>query len=241
MPDTITASIIEHPFSNVKPLVNNNSTPPSNSLIHHKEGRSHNYIVLRYQDTVLPPTYGASIASRVLPVSLFRKKEVQIKQCLNVTVGLTKSQVEAAMRLLRLQAYYRFVYPSADQVCGRRKYEFGMRFEPFPGYVPPKRHHWGTSRASFWRAIKVLKDIGLIEVVNRYVLRPHAQISNLYRLDRLIMLLAKYLAERGEHGYPPELRPLLSLPWPDFWPTLRGRFFHIPPPMSGIAGMSPAR
>lgn len=232
MSDSVTASIIEHPFTNVNTPIKSPSVAASPSLIHHKGGEIQRRIIIRLNQDMTPPPYGVSIAAHVLPVSLFRKREDEIKFCLEQTIGLTKSQAEAAMRLLRFQAYYRFCYPSAEQVCGQRKRLPGEGVDSFPGYVPPARHHWGTSRASFWRAISALKQLGLIEVINRYVLRPHAQISNLYRLDRLLLLLAKYLAERGELLLAGGLLPILRLPWPDFWPILQGRFFHIPAAMS---------
>ena len=99
------------------------------------------------------------------------------------------------MRLLRLWAYYGQVYPKESQITE----------DP------------GCSKTTFWRTIRLLQDEGLVHVINRYVVRPHAQISNLYRLDRLILVIARYLAEHGTQFYQDWLRPYLSLPGATFW------------------------
>jgi hypothetical protein len=57
----------------------------------------------------------------------------------------------------------------------------------------------------------------LLTRVNRYVLRPHAQISNLYKLDQLILLIAKYLAEHIARIWPDFLLPMLRLTWQQIW------------------------
>ncbi|GAI35243.1 unnamed protein product, partial [marine sediment metagenome] len=72
---------------------------------------------------------------------------------------LTTAEREVTLRLLRFWAYYGNVYPKASTVAA----------EP------------GCSKATFWRTIALLERLGLMRRINRYVIRPHAQISNLYR------------------------------------------------------------
>lgn len=72
-------------------------------------------------------------------------------------------------------------------------------------------------RATYWRTVRMLEDRGLITVINRYLVREEAQISNLYRLDKLIIVLAKYLAEHGLKFAESWIRPYLMIPWPDIW------------------------
>ena len=77
-------------------------------------------------------------------------------------LGLSTAEREAAFRLLRLYTYYQFVYPKASQICE----------EP------------GCSKRTFWRTVAILVESGFLQVVNRFVLREEAQISNLYVLPR---------------------------------------------------------
>ena len=180
------------------PVKSDNSlvmTTPPNLMIHHKVSLSRNRkLIVSYSNTV-GKHYGVSQARRAITSSLFIKKFDYIRQCLDDVLGLTTAQREVALRLLRLWAYYGYVYPKESQITG----------EP------------GCSKATFWRTVKLLKDLGLVQVINRYVIRPHAQISNLYRLDRLALLLARYLAEHGVHFWEKWLRPALAMPGQQFW------------------------
>jgi len=73
------------------------------------------------------------------------------------------------------------------------------------------------SISTVWRVIARLQDINLVEVVNRFVIRPKAQISNLYRLNGLILMLARFLAEHGIPFTEKWLTPFLTMPARVFW------------------------
>jgi len=139
--------------------------------------------------------YGVSRSQRILTPGLLLKKFDRIRDGLELVVGLTRAQRDVALELLRLWAYYGSVYPKEAHIT-----EDSL-----------------TSKATFWRTIRTLKELGLVRVINRYVMRPHAQISNLYRLDRLVLLLARYLAEHGAHFWEKWLRPALTMPGQQFW------------------------
>lgn len=170
-------------------------TPSSNSMIHHKVSLSRNKkLIVSYSNT-RGNTYGVSRSRRAITSSLFIKKFDYIRNALRDVLGLTSSQREVVLRLLRLWAYYGQVYPKESQMTD----------------MP------GCSKATYWRTVRLLRELGLLQVINRYVIRPHAQISNLYRLDRLALLLARYLAEHGVAFWEKWLRPALTMPGQQFW------------------------
>lgn len=164
-------------------------------MIHHKISLSHNNKLIVSYSKRGGNAYGVSRSRRAITSSLFIKKYDRIWECLRDVLGLTISQREVTIRLLRLWAYYGLVYPKASQVTE----------------LP------GCKRATYWRTIRILKELGQLQVINRYVIRPHAQISNLYRLDRLALLLARYLAEHGTPFWEKWLRPALTIPGQQFW------------------------
>ncbi|MBA7659674.1 hypothetical protein ES703_67661 [subsurface metagenome] len=126
-------------------------------------------------DTILERlTYGVPTERRLLSPGIFNKKFDRIRDYL-VTIDLTPSERQIVLQLLRLYAYYGKVYPKASE------------FSPLPG----------SSIRTFWRAVAKLEELGLVDRINRYL--HHLQISNAYRLDKLILILARWLAE---HGYP---------------------------------------
>ena len=108
----------------------------------------------------------------MLTPSLLIKKHFYILSYLKA-IGLTTAEIPAAFFLLRLYAYYGKVYPKA------------------PNYT----EDFYNSKRSFWRAIAKLEDSGLIDRINRYL--HHLQISNCYRLDKLVLCIIRYLAEHG--------------------------------------------
>ena len=162
-------------FFPVKP--SNNSQLPlfPDSMIHHKVtlprivGNSLVDIVERGKP------YGVSSYYKVLTQGVLNKHFDQIVHCLRDVIGLPTSEREATLALLRFGAYYGDVYPKASQCCS----------EP------------GCSKATFWRAVKHLKDLGLIRTIPRFLIREHAQISNLYLLHKLLLVIPRYLAEHG--------------------------------------------
>lgn len=139
--------------------------------------------------------YGVSSSQRVLTRELFIKKFDQVRDCLRFVLGLTVVQREVTLRLLRYWAYYGKVYPKESTITE----------DP------------GCSKSTFWRTISRLESQGLIEVINRFLVRPHAQTSNLYRLDKLVLLIAKYLAEHLPRIWPEWVMPYILMPWPELW------------------------
>ncbi len=182
-------------FCPVKSTINSQLPLFPDSMIHHKVtlprivGNTLEDIVERGK------RYGVSSSYRVLSPQLFLKQFDRVRDCLEYTLGLTVSQREVALRLLRLWAYYGNVYPKEAQITGQP----------------------GCSKATYWRTIRILESRGLVNVINRFIIRPHAQISNLYRLDRLVLLLARYIAEHGEAFSEAWLQPYLTMPGREFW------------------------
>ena len=127
-----------------------------------------------YNSTVVVKrvTYGVPASRRMLSPSLLLKKHHYIRRYLG-DLGLTIAEKEAAFYLLRLYAYYGMVYPKA------------------PNYT----EDFYCSKRSFWRAVAKLEKAGVIDRLNRYL--HHLQISNCYRLDKLILCLMRYLTEHG--------------------------------------------
>ncbi len=195
MSESATGTILEQPFDNVNTSVNSSSSHDTDSMIHHNVSPYPlSKIIVSYK-TLSSRPYGVSRSRRVISPELLTKKYDYVRDCLKYVLGLTTAQREVTLRLLRYWSYYGQVYPKESQVTS----------EP------------GCSKATFWRTIRYLERAGLVRVVNRYVVRPHAQISNLYRLDRLVVLLARYLAEHIGHVWPDWLDPWFRLTWPEFW------------------------
>lgn len=198
------AITLEQPFLPVKSDVNSTLTKPPDSMIHHKGRGNPLRIVLRDRYNYRDMPYGVSSSHRVLSKGLFLKRFDQVRSCLSDVLALSTCEREATLRLLRLWAYYGKVYPKASQVCS----------EP------------GCSKATFWRTVAYLKDLGLIDVIPRFLIRPHAQISNLYLLKKLIIVIARYLAEHGTAFQEKWLVPYLVMPASLFW---RSHFAALQP------------
>lgn len=185
-------------FEPVKSPINSQLPLIPDSMIHHKVTVSRNNKMIISYSKYQGKAYGVSRSRRVLSPQLLLKKFDYLQRFFYHVLGLTTAQREVALRLLRLWAYYGNVYPKEAQVTE----------EP------------GCSKASYWRTIRLLRDMGLISVTNRYVIRPHAQISNLYRFDKLLLAIARYLAEHGTAFYERWLTPALTMPGKEFWANL---------------------
>lgn len=146
----------------------------------------------------IPAPYGVSSAMRALSPQTLCRRHNLIVHFLKVSLSLTTSQREATLALLRFWTHYGVVYPKESQVTEQP----------------------GCSKATFWRTVAFLKSRGLITVVNRYIVREKAQISNLYLLDNLIKAIAKFLSEHGQHFCEKWLSPIFEMTWRDFWGTL---------------------
>lgn len=195
MPNLITGPSIEHSFDNVKTRINYQLPLFPDNMIHHNISREKNKRIV-YPRGINPSLrYGVSRSRRVLSPQLFLKRYDRVRDLLEYQLGMSPGQREAALRLLRFWAYYGNVYAK----------ESTLTAEP------------GCSKATYWRTVRILKDLGLVDVINRYILRPHAQISNLYRFDKLLIIIARYLAEHGVQFKEKFLQPYISMPGSVFW------------------------
>ena len=123
-------------------------------------------------------SYGVPMKRKILTCELYNKRFDEIRHYLDRNLGLTLAEREGILRMLRIYAYYGRVYPKASQIA-----------DDFGNMVP------GCSKRSFWRAIAKLREGGLVQVHNRYL--HGRQISNCYRLDKLILCLVRWLLEHG--------------------------------------------
>ena len=170
------------------------------SMAHHKVSLSHKKkLIVSYSDTRGKP-YGVPSPYRFFSPELLRKKFHLIRDCLTSPLRLSTAQRSATLELLTLQAYYPTVYPKASQIADQS----------------------GCSTRTFWRTIRRLEELGLVQRVPRFVFRPHAQISNLYLLKKLIILIVRYLAEHGVAFWEKWLKPYLTMPGSQFWRTILG-------------------
>lgn len=165
------------------------------SMIHHNEPGARDRIIIVGSKAGQWGRYGVSRSRRIISPQTILRRFDQIRRCLAGPLGLSRKERDVVLELLRLWSYYEEIYPKADQVA---------------------RAAW-CGRATYWRTVRMLEDRGLITVINRYLVREEAQISNLYRLDKLIIVLAKYLAEHGLKFAESWIRPYLMIPWPDIW------------------------
>lgn len=147
--------------------------------------------------------YGVSSHFRILSPTVLTRRHDRIGGALYELFGLTIAEREVVLRLLRLWVYYGLVYPKEKQITR----------EP------------GCSKATFWRTIKKLEDLGIIQRINRFLIKEKPQISNIYLLGKLVLLLVRWLAEHGQKFYEEWLKPCLEMPGKKFW---GGVFLHLP-------------
>ncbi|MBA7522462.1 hypothetical protein ES705_14581 [subsurface metagenome] len=141
--------------------------------------------------------YGVPKARRMLTPEIYYKRRDLIRDFLRLELGMHAAEYEAILRILRLYVYYGKVYPKAQQIATDSADPLPPSILPSMGIAEPQRHHWGCSKRSFWRAIAILKEQDLIEVMNRYL--HGKQLSNCYRLDKLVLMLVRYIAEHREY------------------------------------------
>lgn len=164
------------------PIKTSHSSPDQQSLAHRKPLLSITNTSIRKR---IPDnsrelySYGVPMKRKILTVELFNKRFDEIRHYLDRNIGLTLAERESILRLLRIYAYYGRVYPKASQIA-----------DDFGNMIP------GCSKRSFWRAITKLREDGLVQVHNRYL--HGRQISNCYRLDKLILCLVRWLLEHGK-------------------------------------------
>ncbi len=185
--------------NNAHPVVNTPQLPlpgglSADTVIGHSNVRPY---IRGNRDRVWERTryYGQSWAWEALTPGLFLKRYDQVVDCLREVLGLSACEREGALRLLRLGAHYGQVYPKVEQVC----------LEP------------GCSPATFRRVLAKLQAARLIKVVRRYLTPFRRQISNLYLFHKLLIVIARYLAEHGADFRQAFLRPFLAMTGAEFW------------------------
>ena len=155
--------------------------PPTKKTLAHRNDTISGSNPIRSQSTNLDLySYGVPMRRKILTVELYNKRFHEIRNYLAGNLGLTLAEREGILRLLRLYAYYGRVYPKASQIAD----DFGNMVK-------------GCSKRSFWRAIAKLRDGGMIQVRHRFL--HGRQISNCYRLDKLILCLVRWLLEHSTH------------------------------------------
>ena len=192
---------VAQPFESVNTPINSQLPLIPGPMTHHNPSSYHLNKRLVYTNDKSLKRYGVSRSRRVLSPQLLLRKFDQVRDFLEYSLGLTVKERTAVIQLLRFWAYYGAVYCKESQVTA---------------YQP-------VSKATYWRAIRRLRALGLVEIVNRYVIRPHAQISNIYRLDKLMIVLARYLRERGTRFLEKWLLPYFKMPGQLFWSSFLTR------------------
>jgi hypothetical protein len=177
-------------------------------MIQHNDKLFNRTIYYKYNDTITKNPYGVSSIKRLLSPQALLKHFDQVRQFMTDSLKLTTGQREVVFRLLKLWCYYGKVYSKENQITE----------------LP------GCKKATFWRTIAILKHNNLVTVVNRYIKRDQAQISNLYILDKLILAIAKYLAEKGAKIHDFGAIKELLLPGSQFWQMIFTREFILSPP-----------
>ena len=199
MQTMITTPTLAQVLDTVKPDMNSQLPLLPDSVRHHSN--PHNLYIRGNRDKVWRETryYGVSSDYRILTKELLLKRFDKVRDCLKFVLDLPTAEREFILRMLRLWAYYGKCYPTVASLCQ----------EP------------GCSKATAWRALDKLKSCGLIQTINRYLEPYRRQISNLYILHGLLLVIAKYLAEHIPHVWPDELKPIFHLTWPGLWSSLR--------------------
>ncbi|MBA7611729.1 hypothetical protein ES703_18958 [subsurface metagenome] len=148
------------------------SPPPSSQPTAHHNALSTSLNTIYYKKGIeREKRYGVPSTYRLLTMGNYHKHHADINTMLRVVLGLENRERSAVFCLLRLFLYYGKVYPKAADVADQE-------------YI---------SKRTFWRAMNKLREMGVIEVINRYI--KHKQISNFYRLDKLVLMIARYIAE----------------------------------------------
>ncbi|MBA7695843.1 hypothetical protein ES703_104483 [subsurface metagenome] len=168
------------------------STSPQ-SMAHHNSSAPRSNIYYG-KGIELEKRYGVPQTRRILTMGMFHKNHDEILHQLT-WLGLETRERDATFKLLELYIYYGKVYPKAADIADQ-------------AYI---------SKRTFWRAIGKLRQLGVIEVLNRYA--KHRQISNLYRLDKLVVMIARFLAEHGHKvgNFGIKLVSLLAHFWQEIW------------------------
>ncbi|MBA7554139.1 hypothetical protein ES705_46751 [subsurface metagenome] len=161
-------------FPENEPISSESLSPPAaspQSTAHHNALSKDLNTIYYKRGKELEKRYGVPQPYRILTMGNYHKHHHDINNMLRVVLGLENRERSAVFCLLRLFLYYGKVYPKAADVADQE-------------YI---------SKRTFWRAINKLREMGVLEVINRYI--KHRQISNLYRIDKLVLMIATYIAE----------------------------------------------
>ena len=191
----LTDNTVAQTFCSVKSQFNTQLPLLPDSLRHHSNYTRKRIVGNRGKVWRETGYYGVSSYYRILTKGLFIKRRDQVRDFLKDVLGFTVAQRELTLRLLEFWSHYGKVYPKIALLCE----------EP------------GCSKATAWRTVAILEGQGLIERVNRIMKPTRRQISNLYLLHKLLLLIARYLAEHGQAFYEKWLQPYLVLPGRLFW------------------------
>ena len=152
-------------------------SPPPQSTAHHNSLPKHLNTIYYKKGIEIEKRYGVPQSHRILTMGNYHKHHDNINTMLRVVCELENRERSAVFCLLRLFFYYGQVYPKAADVSEQE-------------YI---------SKRTFWRAIGKLREMGVVEVINRYL--NHKQISNLYRIDKLVLMIARFIAEHHPTGF----------------------------------------
>ena len=198
MINLITHSSLEHPLGIVKspqlPLLN---LPPDSMTPH---SNSHIYSIRGNRDKVWRETryYGVSYDYRVLTKGVFFKQFDRVREFLQDVLGFSVGERDFTLGTLEYWAHYGNCYAKIADLT----------------------HKPGCSESTAHRALRKLKNMGLARVIERYLEPRRRQISNLLLLHKLLLLIARYLAEHGVPFLQKWLKPYLRLPGSIFWHIL---------------------
>ena len=194
-----THSTLAQAFFPVKSQLNSQLPLLPDSMRHHSKDSPQVIRGNRYKIWRETRYYGVSSDYRILTKNLFLKRFDNVRDFLKLVLGQPIAEREFTLRLLRLWSYYGKCYLKIADLCT----------EP------------GCSKATAFRTLRKLKEIGLVQVIQRFLLPYRRQISSLIRLDGLLLVIARYLAEHGAFVIPGWLKATLALPGSQFWSQFR--------------------
>lgn len=122
--------------------------------------------------------------------SMFSRRGDIIREFLAGTIGLTDLETTAILKMVQLYAHYGKVYPKAQTLAD----DCGQLANGYSSYNM-------VSKRTTWRAIKKLEDMGLLRRQNQFYQDNTGEVrqtSNIYHLDKLVLMLARRLAEAGQ-------------------------------------------
>lgn len=145
--------------------------------------------------------YGVQTHSRILTMGVYHKRFDYIREFL-AGMGFSAKEREVIFYMLRLFIYYGKVHPKAQTIAEE-------------GYC---------SKRTVWYCLGALKEMGLIDwdrqQINGY------QTSNWYRIDKLALAVARYLAERTQEAFQEWVYQLMKQ-FKNFWQDIYDRGIEL--------------